>query len=233
MPFYDMHVHTSLSIGEDPVEEMANFAKRLGLSGIAIVRYYTHQKLSELPKIEDIDLINTAIIKPNSAEELATMARKIRNDAELLIVHGGDYDVNRAACENSMVDILAHPELGRKDSGLDHICAKAARENGVAIEVNFREVLESYKKRRVFVLSAIKRNIKLCRNYDVKIITTSGAVNRWGLRSGRELAAISNLLGMDLGIAIDSVSTVPEEILRTNREKLAGTRWEGVNIVEE
>jgi ribonuclease P/MRP protein subunit RPP1 len=233
MPFYDMHVHTNLSIGEDSVDEMANFAKRLGLSGIAIVRYYTHQKLSELPKIEDIDLVNTAIIKPNSAEELATMAQKIRNDVEMLTVHGGDYDVNRAACENSMIDILAHPELGRKDSGLDHICAKAARENGVAIEVNFREVLESYKKRRVFVLSAIKRNIKLCRNYDVKIITTSGAVNRWGLRSGRELAAISNLLGMDLGTAIDSASTVPEEILRVNREKLAGTRWEGVSIVEE
>ena len=233
MPFYDMHVHTNLSIGEDPVEEMANFAKRLGLSGIAIVRYYTHQKLSELPKIDSIELINAAMIKPNSAEELASLAGKIRNEVEMLIVHGGDYDVNRAACENSMVDILAHPELGRKDSGLDHICAKAARENNVAVEVNFREVLESYKKRRVFVLSAIKRNIKLCRNYDVKIITTSGAVNRWGLRSGRELAAISNLLGMDLGIAIDSVSTVPEEILRVNREKLAGTRWEGVSVVEE
>ncbi len=233
MPFYDLHVHTNLSIGEDSIEEMAGFAKRLGLSGIAIARYYTHERLSELPKIEDIDIINTAIIKPNSAEELSAMAQKIRNKVELLIVHGGDFDVNRAACESSLVDILAHPELGRKDSGLDHICVKAARENNVAIEMNFREVMESYKKRRVFVLSAIKKNIKLCRNYDVKIVTTSGAVNKWGLRSGRELASISHLLGLELGAAIDSVSTIPEEILRINREKLAGRRFEGVSVVEE
>ena len=233
MPFYDLHVHTNLSIGEDTVEEMSNFAKQLGLSGIAIVRYYTHEKFPPPPKIENIDLINAAMIKPASPEELNTMAQKIRNNVELLIVHGGDYDVNRAACESSLIDILAHPELGRKDSGLDHICVKAARENNVAIEVNFREAMESYKKRRVFILSAIKKNVKLCRNYDVNIVTTSGAVNKWGLRSGRELASISHLLGLELGTAIDSVSTIPEEILRVNREKLAGRRFEGVSVVEE
>ncbi len=233
MPFYDMHVHTTLSIGEDSAEEMAGFAKRLGISGIAIVRYYTHEKISPPPKIEDIDLINAAIIKPASPEELNSMAQKIRNDVEILIVHGGDFDVNRAACESPLVDILAHPELGRNDSGMDHVCVKAAKENNVAIEVNFREVMESYKKRRVFVLSAIKKNIKLCRNYEVSIVTTSGAVNKWGLRSGRELASISHLFGLDLGAAIDSVSTIPEEILRINREKLAGQRFEGVSVVEE
>lgn len=233
MPFYDLHVHTSLSIGEDTVEETANFAKILGLSGVAIIRYYTHEKLSPLPEIEGIDIINAAMIKPGSVEELHEMARKIRNSTELLLVHGGDYEINRAACESSLVDVLVHPELGRKDSGLDHICVKAARENNVAIEVNFREVLESYKKRRVFVLSAIKKNIKLCRNYSTNMVTASGAVNKWGLRSGRELASISHLLGLDLGVAIDSVSTVPEEIVRVNREKLAGKRWEGVSVVEE
>ena len=233
MPFYDLHVHTNLSIGEDSVEEMAGFAKNLGLFGIAVVRYYTHEKFSKLPEIGGVELINAAMIKPASADELSAMAQKIRNDVELLIVHGGDYDINRAACESPLIDILAHPELGRKDSGLDHICAKAARENNVAIEVNFREVMESYKKRRVFVLSAIKKNIKLCRNYEVNMITTSGAVNTWGMRSGRELASISHLLGLELGTAIDSASTIPGEMLRINREKLAGKRFEGVSVVEE
>lgn len=82
-------------------------------------------------------------------------------------------------------------------------------------------------------MSAIKKNVKLCRNYEANVITTSGAVNKWGLRSGRELASISYLLGLELGTAIDSVSTIPEEILRVNREKLAGQRFEGVSVVEE
>jgi ribonuclease P/MRP protein subunit RPP1 len=160
------------------------------------------------------------------------MVKKIRNKVEVLMVHGGDYDVNRAACENSMVDILCHPELGRKDSGLDHICMKSAEENRVAIEINFREILESYKRHRVYILSAMKRNIKLCKKYNTLIITTSGAVSKWNMRPGRELASVSHILGMELGEAIASVSTVPEELVKTNREKLANKRFEGVSVVE-
>jgi ribonuclease P/MRP protein subunit RPP1 len=148
------------------------------------------------------------------------------------MVHGGDYDVNRAACENPMIDVLCHPELGRKDSGLDHVCMKAAADNSVAIEINFREVLESYKIKRTYVLSSMKKNIKLARKYGTSIVTTSGAVTKWGMRSARELASISYLLGLELGQAIDSVSVVPESIVRKNREKLAGKRWEGVRAAE-
>ena len=53
------------------------------------------------------------------------------------------------------------------------------------------------------------------------------------MRGGRELAAISHLLGMELGKAIDAASAVPEEIIRINREKLSGKRYEGVSVVDE
>ena len=211
MPFYDLHIHTSFSIGENSVEEIAEMAKRLGFAGIGIARYYSGSSLDELPKVDGIDIINSVI----------------------LMVHGVDYDINRAACENPMIDVLCHPELGRRDSGLDHICVKSAADNNVAIEINFREVLESYKRHRVYVLSSIKKNAKLCTKYDTPIITNSGAVNKWSMRSGRELASVTNLIGIELGAAIASVSETPERIVRINREKIAGRRWEGVEIVNE
>ncbi|MBI2076173.1 MAG: hypothetical protein HYT72_02915 [Candidatus Aenigmarchaeota archaeon] len=229
--FHDLHVHTSLSIGENTVEEMAETAKRIGLGSIGIARYY-NGKIEQLPKIEGIDLVSCVIIKSGNAAELDKAIRNVRNKAEIIMVHGGDYDVNRAACENPMVDILCHPELGRKDSGLDHVCMKAAGENKVAIEINFREILESYKRRRIYILSAMKKNIKLAKKYETRIITTSGAVSKWGMRSGRELAAFAYLLGLELGESIATTSTVPEEIVRINREKLAGNRFEGVSVVE-
>ncbi|MFH0832901.1 MAG: RNase P subunit p30 family protein [Candidatus Aenigmatarchaeota archaeon] len=230
MPFYDMHVHTSLSIGENTVEEVAEFAKRLNLAGIGIARYY--DRTEELTKIDGIDIVSCIILKPNSVEELERTAKKSRNKAEILMVHGGDYDINRAACENPLIDILCHPELGRKDSGLDHICTKAAKENNVAIEINFREILESYKKRRVHILSAMQRNVKLAKGYGAKLVTTSAAVSKWGMRTGRELASIAHLLGLELGDAITTTSTIPEEMIKANREKLAGKRFEGVSVVE-
>ncbi|MCX6815283.1 MAG: hypothetical protein NT120_00330 [Candidatus Aenigmarchaeota archaeon] len=227
--FYDLHVHTSMSIGENTLEEMVDFAKRLGVQGLGIVQYYPGQ-IVDLPKAAGIDLVKCIMLKPSNPNELSDFASKVRDKAEVLMVHGGDYEINRASCENSLIDVLCHPELGRKDSGLDHICAKAANENEVAIEVNFREVLESYKKNRVIVLSSMKKNIRLCKKYQTNVITASSAVTKWGMRSGRELAALSNVLGLDLGLAIDSVSTTAEDMVRKNREKLSGRRWEGVLV---
>ena len=231
MPFYDLHMHTTASIGENTLEEMASFASKLGIAGIGIVQYYSGT-VEDVQKMEGIDAVNCIMLKPSSAQELNDVAGRVRNKCEILMVHGGDYEINRAACENSVIDVLCHPELGRRDSGLDHVCMKAAADNEVAIEVNFREVLESYKIKRTYVLSAMKKNIKLARKYGANTVTTSGAVTKWGMRSGRELAAITHLLGLELGQAIDSASAVPESMVRKNREKLAGKRWQGVNIVE-
>ena len=232
MNFYDLDVHTSMSIGENTVDEMAEMGRRLGLAGMGIVRYYTGGH-AELPQIHGIDLVNCLMLKATKPHELGGLIDKTRSRAEVLLVHGGDYDVNRAACENSAVDVLCHAELGRKDSGLDHICVRAAHDNNVAIEVNFREVLESYKRNRIYVLSSLKKNIELCAKYETPVIVSSSAVTKWGMRGGRELAAISHLLGMELGKAIDAASAVPEEIIRINREKLSGKRYEGVSVVDE
>lgn len=227
--FYDLHVNTMLSIGENTLDEVVETAKKLELGGLGIIQYYTLSTPNELPRNE-VNLISCLMIKASSPQELEKISRKERNRHEILMVYGGNYEVNRAACENSLIDVLCHPELGRRDSGFDHICARAAKENKVAVEINFREVLESYKKNRIFILSSIKKNIKLCTKYGTPIITTSGAVSKWGMRGGRELAAFAHVLGLDLGHAITSTTTVPEEIIKANREKLANRRWEGVSV---
>jgi len=231
MPFYDLHIHTNMSIGENTVDEAVEFAKKLDLSGLGIAQYYPG-KIEELPKADGIDLVSVGVIKCDSPGELSELARKLRNKVEIIMVHGGNYDINRAACENPLIDMLAHPELGRKDSGLDHICVKAAADNNVAIEVNFREILESYKKNKIYVMSSINKNIKLCKKYGAKLVTTSSAISKWGMRSGRELAAVANILGLELGEAIETTSTIPENIVKINREKLTEKKFEGVSAVE-
>jgi ribonuclease P/MRP protein subunit RPP1 len=228
--FCDIHCHTLQSIGENTLEEMAECAKRLGIGVLGIARYYSDGNLDELPKIDGVDTVSCVIIKADNPSEMSEIATKIRNKTEIVMVHGGDYDINRAACDSSIIDVLCHPELGRKDSGLDHICVKAASENSVAIELNFREILESYKRKRIYILSSIRKNVNLAKKYGARIVTTSGAVNKWGLRSGRDLASFAYLLGLDLGDAIETTSTIPAEMVRINREKLAGKAWEGIRV---
>ncbi|MBI4162257.1 MAG: hypothetical protein HY513_01120 [Candidatus Aenigmarchaeota archaeon] len=224
--FYDLHVHTAASIGENKLQEMAEMAKRLGLDGIAVVSYFPD--VTEIKPVEGIDIMNAVMLKPASAGELDKLISKARPNAELIYVHGGNYDINRAACESSAVDMLCHPELGRKDSGIDHIVIKSAAANNVAIELNFREILESHGRNRSNILSSMRTNIMLAGKYEAKIIAVSGAVNIWGMRAGRELAAFLNLMGMDLGESLDAMSNVPKKIIAENREKLLGKRREGV-----
>ena len=231
--YYDLHTYTNETIGENSLEEIIEFAKKLGLSGIGIVNFFTTVDDLRWPENNEIDIVKVLMIKTNNVEEMEKIAKRVRNRAEILMVHGGDYEINRAACENSLIDVLSRPELNRNRPGLDHICLKAAQENNVTIEVNFREILETYKKHRSYVLSAMRESIRLSKKYNANVITTSGAISKWDLRSGRELASVSHHLGLELGDAIASVSTIPEQLAKQNREKLKDKRWEGVSIVDE
>ncbi|MBI4019374.1 MAG: hypothetical protein HY364_03905 [Candidatus Aenigmarchaeota archaeon] len=225
MDYYDLHTHSSLTIGENTTDEMLAMARKLGLRGIGI------SGLREKPASE-LDIISCYIIEAKNPQQLMEEARKYRDSYEVLMVSGGNYEVNRAACENPMIDILCHPGKGRKDSGLDHICVKAAKENNVAIEINFREILDNYRKRRVRILEGIRRNVLLCRKFGAPMVAFSGAVTKWGMRAGRELAAVAAIAGMELPDAIASVSVIPQQIVANNRERLSGKKWQGVVIHE-
>ncbi|MEM7816601.1 MAG: RNase P subunit p30 family protein [Candidatus Aenigmatarchaeota archaeon] len=236
MGYYDMHIEI-----KENLEEVVKFAKMLEYAGILIAlneqeinNEYEIKKIENLKKLaieNGIDIIIGLLIKPKNKEELKRVLDEFRKKVEIVAVSGGIYEINRAACEDSRVDILYHPELGRNDSGLDHICVKAASENNVAIEINFNEILQA--KNRPKILTFMRRNVKLCKKYGANVIITSGAKNKWEMRAPRELASIGYILGMDLKTAIDSVSIIPENIIKTNREKLNGRLIKNVRVVDE
>ncbi len=236
--FYDMVVHTKSSIGENELSEVVEMARKLGLSGICVPMYYTSLKdlkeyVNSLPHYDDIDIVSGVIVKADRPQDINNIVSMVRQKIEIVIVHGSSYEVNRVACENSKVDILAHPELNRNDSGLDHICVKSAAENNVAIEINFREILESSGILRVKTMKKIMKNIELCKNYKTPIITTSSAVSKWNMRSGRELASIAHLVGLPIVDAIDTVSTIPLQIVEENRKKLQGKKIGDVEVIND
>lgn len=233
MEFYDLHVRT------DEIEETVEKASRLELTGIAVAEYSddfdgfkeTRRRLKELQEDTDLDLVVSVAISPDSIKELKDDLSRYRPLSEIVTVLGGDYSINRAACQDSRVDLLAHPEYRRKDSGLDHVAAKAAAENGVAIELNTSNLLNTYGRIRSHILNHMARNITLCEKFDVPLVITSGAMDPWSLRDPRSMAAIGQILGMRLEDAMDSVSEVPGKIIEDNRKKLEGKiLYEGVEL---
>lgn len=150
------------------------------------------------------------------ADEWGELKRKIgeeRNSADVLIFRGGDEQLNRKAAEDSRVDILLHPEKGRKDSGINHVVAKEAAKNSVAIGFDLR-MLDASSKTRSHILRHWSRNLMLCDKYDAPYVITSGAGDRYELRAPRDLASIIDSLGYD---GSKAVSEYPEKILERSR----------------
>ena len=240
MKFYDLNTFTNYSKGTNSVLEITKFAEQLGYSGIAITdNFQGLDKLKEqkeaiklAQKEVNIEIFTGTTIQTKDVSELNEIIKKVRDSVQIVIVHGGTYAINRRACEDSRVDILAHPELERTDNGLDEACLNAAKKNDVAIQINFREILHTYRRLRTYILSHIAKNIKLAEKLNVKLVTCSGAQSIWDMRDPRELVAITNVLGLELNRSFSTISETPQHLIEKNKSKLEGKIIrEGVEVI--
>ncbi|MBI4177532.1 MAG: hypothetical protein HY516_04145 [Candidatus Aenigmarchaeota archaeon] len=225
MRTYDLHVHVSPFGGESPVDDMVKTASHLGWTGMALSCFSDnvasdYEKLVKSLATSDFDIVTAVEIKANNPNELHKTLDEVRKKFEIVIVRGGDSEVNRAAVETNQVDLLSHPEMQRNDSGLDLVMAKAAADNNVCIELNFRQILNSFRKSRVHTLAHMRQNLKLAKKYGFPVAITSGAYSKWELRAPRELAAFGASIGMDLE---DSLKSLEAPKIDANRAKLKGS----------
>ena len=96
--------------------------------------------------------------------------------------------------------VFSLEESGRKDymhqrgSGLDHILAKLAHDNNVAIGFSLSSMLNSGNKH--IILGRMMQNIRLCRKYKVKTVIASFAQNPFEMRSFYDVVSLFIALGM-------------------------------------
>ncbi len=121
---------------------------------------------------------------------------------------------------------MNHPAFD-KSSGLNQVLAKAAAENGVAIGLTLRPLLNSRGSRRIRLLSDLRANLDLARKYEVSLVLSSDAMSCFDLRSPMEALALAEICGLEEDEAIDAMSTVPEKIISRNRPgpDISGRVW--------
>lgn len=237
MKFFDMHVHSTFSEGESTVEQFAVQARKLGYSGICFSEFYEGrarlEKLkAEIAKAQRKTGVEIFLgLEASSTKELKRLVR-MRQMFDVLLVNGGDLRLNRAAVETKEVDILTRPEHGRYDSGINHIMAKLAKRNHVAIEINFNEILSSTKKTRGRVLANMGNNIALAKRYGMPIVICSGAKSHWDMRDPLSMTSMAEWLGMPLKNAKEAVSKVSESIIK-ELKKRKNDKWimSGVRVM--
>ncbi|ANF22896.1 Ribonuclease P protein component 3 [Thermococcus piezophilus] len=137
---------------------------------------------------------------------------KGRNLKALIYVQGGDMKVNRFALELG-VDALISPWLGRKDPGFDHILARLAAKNNVAIGFSLLPILRASPYERAQILRFMMKTWQLVEKYGAMRFLTSSAGSRWEVRSPRDLMSLGIALGMEIPQARASLDFYPRRVL--------------------
>lgn len=110
-------------------------------------------------------------ISNSDIKEAQKQIQKSQNEKPI-IVRSQTLEFNRAILEYGKFDILLSPEKHSEkpkdkpktlDSGLNHVLAKIAAKNHVAIGLDIAEISQLEKKEKAQRLARIKQNIKTCR----------------------------------------------------------------------
>ncbi|MBQ2637372.1 MAG: ribonuclease P [Methanobrevibacter sp.] len=180
---------------------------------------------------EVISFDYTLEIKSTNVNDIRKAVNKFRSKVSCISVVGGDLKVNRACLENVKIDVLSRPYLKRFDSGLNHVLAKEALRNNVAIELCFKDVLKSYLSHRSKIISNFRDTYVLYRKFDFPLILSSRAESIFDIRTTHDFVAFFKQTGLtDSEIEKSFVTSSNILELNKNRDNLMFT---GVRRIDD
>lgn len=158
-------------------------------------------------------------IQPKNQNELHKISRKFRDKTKFIAVLGGDLSINRAVCENRQIDVLSRPYYKQRTCGINHVLAKEAVRNNVAIELCLNDILSSYLKVRAQIMAHFREIIKLHEKFNFPLIITTGSSLIWDIRSPKDILAIFQSFGLSKEELNKCLYDYPKGIVEFNSER--------------
>lgn len=181
-----------------------------------------------------LDFVIRADFKPRNQEDLMRFLRKFRRKAEVVCIVCDDKEIARSAAKDHRVDLINFPSLDYHKRFFDRAEAELAVSNQTMLEVDVKPLLVLEGPPRVRLLSSIRREVALAKEFHVPLVISSGASEAHCMRMPRDMASIAYLFGLTETEALDAVSTTPASIVAVNREKL-GPKFvaPGITVLKE
>lgn len=165
-----------------------------------------------------IDFDYTLEIESTNINEIRKAINRYRAKASCISVVGGDLKVNRNVLENVKVDVLSRPYLKRYDSGLNHILAKEAVYNNVAVEICFKDILKSYLSPRAKIISNLRDVYTLYRKFDFPLILSSRAESVFDIKTVQDFISVFKQTGLS-DCEISKAFMASKNILEFNKTR--------------
>lgn len=170
-------------------------------------------------------------IQNANSNEIQKITRRNRDKAFVISALGGDLKVNRSVCENLKMDVLSRPYYKRRDSGMNHVLAKEAARNNVAIELCFADVLHNHLKYRANLISSFKEILMFHRKFKFPLILTTDSRSIYDIRSTRDITSFFKSIGFTDKEIYDGFYYYPKEIadFNSNRKNMI---IQGVTVIK-
>ena len=170
-------------------------------------------------------------ILSSNSNEIRKITNKYREKSNYISCLGGDLKINRFVCENYKIDVLSRPYYKRRDSGMNHVLAKEAAKNNVAIELCFRDILNNHLRYRANVIASFKEILMFHRKFKFPLILTTDSKSLYDIRSTRDIVAFFKSIGFNDKEIYNGFYYYPKEILDFNHER-KNMIVRGVKIIE-
>ena len=163
-----------------------------------------------------IDVVDAVEIGDETASAASAWVKERRGEHTLVVVRGSK-SLNRFACEEPRVDVLARPMA---NGDVNHVLARAAERNGVRFEFDFGRVLRASGGRRVQALADLRKLREIVFYYDAPYVVSASPESHLELRAPRELLALGEVIGFDReGVAAGLAEW--HHLTARNRERLS------------
>ncbi|MFB6255059.1 MAG: RNase P subunit p30 family protein [Halobacteriaceae archaeon] len=207
--------------GKSTIARFAKTASMYGYTGLIIRANRDETPLESVQTIQgryDIDIATAIEIDADSKAEMSGHLGAVRNEYPLIICRGGTPSLNRFAVESPRIDVLSGPMENEGD--FNHVLARKAAENNVAIEFSFANVLRAAGGRRVQSVQQLRKLREIITHYDTPYICTGFPHSHLELRAPREMKAVGNQIGFNPEFVAQGLHHW-QEIIHTNRKRLS------------
>jgi ribonuclease P/MRP protein subunit RPP1 len=207
--------------GDSTVARMAATAADCGFEGVVIRNHGGAPADCDAGRIADhygVDVVDGVEIRAEDRSRAGGFLGSHRPDTTVVVIHGGDPDLNRFAVESERVDVLAHPMAG--DGDVNHVLAEAAAAHGVALEADLSPVLRSSGGRRTRAIADLRKLRDLIEHAGAPHVVSADARSHLHVRTPRDLLAVGEAIGLDRAW-IESGLREWGEIAARNRERLS------------
>lgn len=209
------------------ISDFIRMAKHLGFKAI-VINMLEHNE-GELSSQNDIGIYCRSDIIAESEWKAKKLLQKLRSKVDLLCLTCINRRISRLAARDGRVDLMYFPN----PLLFDLKQARMASHKDKILEIRIRDILFSPKPLHRN-LAEHQRMIALALQYNLPIIISSGAKHPFEMRAPKDLIALAQLLQLPEEKAIESITTIPMQRLKINREKLSKNFiYPGVKIVDQ